>query len=316
MAELREKADILQKSGFIHVLDTGVTIVKSDTVVSTELQRALGEHVKPLEDVPEHAKDWHPGSDETVLDLVHPSLFPLVYGVSRVLPSGTVPLKDCAQYTGKGEEVQRIGEKPQEHNRSISWGDSSLPAWGNYQWLPSDVHIDLDGKAKIVSYINNLHPDAHEELYGVLEQLVECAVPLWNESLSWFYGRLRIKVLNTSRDDYDIPDGLKFQPSEVNDDDYVDSDASESASEPDYECDDRYADEYQDWWRANRILNQPEPGTFIPWQQKLDSHPEGVPGITRIDLAKDFAASGLQIIFKLANIHLTPEKPAYEGGSW
>jgi len=48
----------------------------------------------------------------------------------------------------------------------------------------------------------------------------------------------------------------------------------------------------------------------------LDSQPEGVVGVTRVDLAKDFTASGLQIIFKLANIHLTPEKPEYEGGSW
>lgn len=35
-----------------------------------------------------------------------------------------------------------------------------------------------------------------------------------------------------------------------------------------------------------------------------------------VDLRKDFRESGLQVIFKLANIHLTPEKPEYEGGSW
>ena len=33
-----------------------------------------------------------------------------------------------------------------------------------------------------------------------------------------------------------------------------------------------------------------------------------------VDLRKDFGK--LQIIVKLANIHLTPEKPTYGGGSW
>ncbi len=35
-----------------------------------------------LEEVPDAEKDWHPGSDGQVLDLVHPSLFCLVNGVS------------------------------------------------------------------------------------------------------------------------------------------------------------------------------------------------------------------------------------------
>jgi hypothetical protein len=35
-----------------------------------------------------------------------------------------------------------------------------------------------------------------------------------------------------------------------------------------------------------------------------------------IDLKRDFAHRGLQIVVKLANIELTPEKPTYEGGVW
>ena len=30
----------------------------------------------------------------------------------------------------------------------------------------------------------------------------------------------------------------------------------------------------------------------------------------------DFGEQGLQVIVKLANIELTPEKPTYDGGSW
>ena len=36
--------------------------------------------VSPLEDVPDAEKDRHSGSDNRVLDLVHPSLYPIVYG--------------------------------------------------------------------------------------------------------------------------------------------------------------------------------------------------------------------------------------------
>jgi hypothetical protein len=35
-----------------------------------------------------------------------------------------------------------------------------------------------------------------------------------------------------------------------------------------------------------------------------------------VDLKKYFGERGLQIIVKLANIHLTPEKPEYKGGTW
>ena len=49
----------------------------------------------------------------------------------------------------------------------------------------------------------------------------------------------------------------------------------------------------------------PEPGVFRP----LEESP-------LFDLRKDFSANGLQIIVKLANIELTPEKPEYEGGTW
>ena len=46
--------------------------------------------------------------------------------------------------------------------------------------------------------------------------------------------------------------------------------------------------------------------------------PENVRGSIRPteNLRKQFGGTGLQVIVKLANIHLTPEKPTYEGGTW
>ena len=54
------------------------------------------------------------------------------------------------------------------------------------------------------------------------------------------------------------------------------------------------------------LIEQPEPDAFQP-----PTEPDPT-----INLKEEYAKSGLQIIVKLANIHLTPENPSYEGGSW
>src|SRR6185437_7218207 len=73
---------------------------QSDVLIDDELRSRLREAVRVLEDVSDAERDWHPGSDEQVLDLVHPSLFCLVRGVSRP-DDGTWPSlgEDEARYT-------------------------------------------------------------------------------------------------------------------------------------------------------------------------------------------------------------------------
>lgn len=77
-------------------------MIKTDTAVSSEPKEALRVGVVPLEDVTDRLKVWQPGSDGKVLDLVYPSLFPFIYGRSRVLSSGDAEFQHCASYTGKG----------------------------------------------------------------------------------------------------------------------------------------------------------------------------------------------------------------------
>lgn len=64
-----------------------------DGLVDAELLSSLRGAVAVLENVPEKDKDWHPDSDQQVLDLVHPSLYCLVYGVSPKLPSPAADIK-------------------------------------------------------------------------------------------------------------------------------------------------------------------------------------------------------------------------------
>ena len=87
IAEVRYKAEKYTETGCVEALDG---IFKSDGIISEDLKNDLRRAAAPLEIVPERDKDWHSGSNGQVLNLVHPSLYPLVYGQSRILPYGSV----------------------------------------------------------------------------------------------------------------------------------------------------------------------------------------------------------------------------------
>ncbi|KAK6540654.1 hypothetical protein TWF694_008047 [Orbilia ellipsospora] len=55
---------------------------RSDRLIDEGLRDELMQAIATLENVPEEEKDWHPGSEGQVLDLVHPSLWPLMYNVT------------------------------------------------------------------------------------------------------------------------------------------------------------------------------------------------------------------------------------------
>ena len=83
-------------------------VVKSDSAIPYALKEELKAAVQPLEDVPNEQKDWHPGSGDKVLDLVHPSLYPLMYGKSRILRGGTaISLENCIKLTGSGVVIPK-----------------------------------------------------------------------------------------------------------------------------------------------------------------------------------------------------------------
>jgi hypothetical protein len=134
-------------------------VVKSDSAVSVELKTALQDAVKVFQDkVPERLKDWHPGSSEKVWDLVHPSLFPLIYGRTRVLANNeTTTLEDCIERCGQGE----IAEVPPEEQtvearvnarryyRRQAHFHPQKPFSAKFQWLPCEVDISSE-EAKCV----------------------------------------------------------------------------------------------------------------------------------------------------------------------
>lgn len=103
MAELRYKTKFFQETGMVIVNDAA-GVVKSDVAVTESIKKALKNAVRPLEETPT-TKDYHPRGDNKFLDLVDPSLFPLVYGRSRILQDELAGIHDCLSKIGKGEAI-------------------------------------------------------------------------------------------------------------------------------------------------------------------------------------------------------------------
>ncbi|MFD6419944.1 DUF4246 family protein, partial [Streptomyces sp. NPDC060194] len=130
---------------------------QSDALVDDALGARLRAAVRVLEDVPEDERDWHPGSDGQVLDLVHPSLFCLVREVSG------------------GPE--RAWENPTRSYTAYEFSE-------RFQWLPTDIDVSAEGSVSLRSYVNNVHPEKHRELLAVLPELMGRMLPLWENVLT------------------------------------------------------------------------------------------------------------------------------------
>lgn len=81
--------------GALVAIDIGIEGTRrSDGLIPEELKWRLVQCVRKLENVPDDKKDWHPGSNNQVLDLVHPSLYPFVAGRTRVTEEEAIPPLD------------------------------------------------------------------------------------------------------------------------------------------------------------------------------------------------------------------------------
>ncbi|KAJ0297072.1 hypothetical protein Brms1b_013642 [Colletotrichum noveboracense] len=305
LKELRQKAKLYEATGIIPVFDYSAAVIKSDNALTPEIKEELKKAVAMLEDVPDAHKDWHPGSDEKVLDLVHPSLWPLAYGTTRILSDKRIPLADTMKYCGRGDAIPTPDE-----DVDLCWSTK-------FQWLPCEVELD-DDKPRIASYINNLHPTKHADLYSVIEKVLGKVVPLWDVVHRW-------------------PEEFEFQrlwmpkvgrccttPEICNKGPYwcrPESRPQESDEQPREE--DEYNDDYEDsddepesltwrrdkiWYNATHPLSRPN----IPPYTRMPITGEDV----KLQKGLFDNAERIQVIVKLANIHLTPEKPTYDGGSW
>ena len=115
--------------------------------MSEELRQSLLKAVIPLEQVPDKNKDWHPDSNQQVLNLVHPSLFPLVYGQSRILRDSVISIEGSVSRCGDGETIPipSDGDLKDRESYPMQFVGKGDTAWSKkFQWLPTEFELSSD----------------------------------------------------------------------------------------------------------------------------------------------------------------------------
>ncbi|KAF3904402.1 hypothetical protein ABW21_db0203717 [Orbilia brochopaga] len=294
---------------------------RTDSLVDDELRQQLIDAVATLENVPEDQKDWHPGSEGQCLDLVHPSMWPVVYGRSISIIDGK-PIE-----TPDGAIEDNFSEQ--------------------FCWLPSEFEVDIDGKVKIASYINNLTgPGQRELFYPILEKIFEKFVPLFNHVLADLRaGKHELKRVES-------PDGYTEDSAEIKwirAEDHAEewnnllgefqsggpltvnfADRAVRIELDEDESDVEYADaqfelledEKEKWenqWWGNYKGYEQQEREFkgAPYQiRELGTVGEDIWMPSKITDDIKLEGKTAKVIVKLANIILTPDDPEYEGGHW
>ena len=124
--------------------------------------------------------------------------------------------------------------------------------------------------------------------------MIEAAIPLWNLTLAPY-----ASLCNSPR--RIVYDECRYNP-----------DPEKDMPEPEREAgEDRKSwgarnDLYWEWVQIKRKVILPEP------PEKFEPLPAPLP----LNLRKRYGGKPLQVIVKLANVELTPEKPEYGGGTW
>ncbi|KAF2226129.1 hypothetical protein BDZ85DRAFT_272677 [Elsinoe ampelina] len=337
LAELQDKAKQNEDTGIATTYETGPVVAKSDSIVPEDDRKLLVDAVaRLLEDVPDRHKDWHPGYNDQVLDLVHPSLFPLVYGRTRVLTNETIGVEDALQHIGHGV-VASLPPNDSTDSDEVFYNRRFGSLWSyQFQWLPSEVSF-TDNGVKLDSYINNLHPQHHRALYPIIEKMLGFAIPLWDAVFARVKQDETVLRFEDRKAEYEYFEGTGFDEwsarrraerraratdtaDNVNEEDDPEAGIStDSPVELDSEEEQDEEDEFNDfvfdsdheteWPRRRRRLIPPEPMPYDLFKARLPERHHPL-------LKEAYGQEGLQVIVKLANIHLTPEKPNYTGGSW
>ncbi len=152
-------------------------------LVKLDLKQRFVTHVADFE-ARKTEKDYHPGSNDQMLDIIHPALYCFVKGVTPVV--------------GDGEELME--------NTSL------------FQWIPSDFTVIRDPttnepiRTEIASYINNLDKTdpRNADLYQDISEIFTTMVPGFEKVLNKLQKDDRINALKKQTlygfDDYGFED--------------------------------------------------------------------------------------------------------------
>jgi predicted DNA-binding WGR domain protein len=147
LKDIVKYTDILQNKHVSSFGKSGIIIFALKKSVQRDLLNNINTFANKTE------KDYHPGSENRIRDIVHPSLYPYID-------------KQKSSITDKTDYWNRPYEKSQ------------------YQWLPSEFEIDKNGKCHIATYINNL-PIEEINIYKSIEKAFDIILPAFE--IMWSY---------------------------------------------------------------------------------------------------------------------------------
>jgi len=128
-----------------------------------------------------------------------------------------------------------------------------------------------------------------------MEKLIDASIPLWEATLA-----------PLADPDFSLSHRIVYEDYPCYDPDPASLPETEGPQQESDEDEDDYLDRRREWIYDTREIVQPEPeGPFKPVNEPKP-----------LSLREKWGKRGLQVIVKLANIELTPEKPEYAGGSW
>ncbi|KAK0373968.1 hypothetical protein CLIM01_08662 [Colletotrichum limetticola] len=312
--ELQEKARLYNETGVVPVLDVQVRIARSDRVISSDMRSTLQKAVGNIERTLSHKTDRSSGKENSlaeakgstckkqnnVINVIDPTMYPLVFGRSRVLPTHEIDLHNCLGHISQGITIKVPGQK--ETQKYVDGIYHTLFS-SQSQWLPCNIEFPDGINAKITSYINNLHPREHITVYSVLENIITQIMPMWNMVYSSVYDHtmrcdLRIDCTEAG---WKYPNTPPYDPLNIRDDlmnGVID--------------DDEWQRRTDEWLCDFRVVDRPEPQVKEDRALQRSSHehndsvtPQGMTNFTGM-LGK---AGGIQIVVKIRAMYPTPENP-------
>lgn len=200
----RGQEDKLLESGFKFA--TNELVLFSDSAIPTAVKTKFMEKENHLEASIE--KDYHPNSHNQVVDIVHPSLYPVVYGRTKEFKDGALRIVKFS------EDIRKVKVSVQ------SFGVSHT-----FQWLPAKMTLNRElNKFEFVSYINNLHPIKFSEMYELIADVFNASLPGLSSCLSQFaaqpYKRTEIPIGEEAYSDEYIKRRDALFDNDLNLDDY------------------------------------------------------------------------------------------------
>ncbi|TQV97134.1 DUF1665 domain-containing protein [Cordyceps javanica] len=330
-ARIRQPPKIITARAFeyarlIPTLDSSrFCVVKSDLLFSESLRLSLVKAFDILRADQAEDIDWHPQSNDMVQNLVHPSMYPFVYGQGGAI------------------------SQPFKVNRGRP-ADVADQYWSRkFQWLPCNASFQDNGSVRITSYINNLHPVRYQGIYQTIEKAIAAAIPLWDQCLQEYEGYDRMEITGRSKsrfkgiakaDDEDVSLWSDFDMEYFLTADMPVSDEGEKSIANGYFYGPRHfyeAVEAYQKLKTGKVLDLASTGpelnhdptalveekrAYRKWlETRVPLYPEPLP-FEEIDYAPEesirtiYEQDGLQVIVKMASIELTPEKPEFPAGGW